>query len=209
MTGIIKTLMFDLGGVITDIDGQRCINALTELGMKDAGQMIGAYVQRGDFQEMETGRIGADEFISRMLTHLPDDTTGEQVAAAIQKFIIGIPKHRLAALRQLKKRYRLTVLSNTNPIMIEGVIGDAFKQEGLCMADYFDGMTLSYKACCTKPDRAIFEWAERHMRVVPAETLFLDDSQTNIDAARSHGFHAALVPPGAEFMQLLTEMNLT
>ena len=71
------------------------------------------------------------------------------------------------------------------------------------MSDYFDGVVLSYEAKAAKPSIKIFEYAMSHLGIIPQETLFLDDSQKNLDAASTCGFGTALVKPGEEFVEVL------
>lgn len=196
----IKNLLFDLGGVISDISRDNCVNALKRLGMKDADEMIGLYVQTGPFQQLESGALSADEFRTIMRQHFSVEVSDKQINDAFCAFIIGIPVSRLKALRQLRKQYRTYLLSNTNPIIFEGAIAENFKQEGLDVNAYFDGMTVSYKARCNKPDAAIFHYAERTLGIKPEETLFFDDSQTNLDAAERLGYKTQLIEPGTEFI---------
>ena len=59
---MIKNLLFDLGGVIMDIKRERCVDALTRIGVENANEMLGLYVQSGDFMNLENGSITADEF---------------------------------------------------------------------------------------------------------------------------------------------------
>ena len=118
---------------------------------------------------------------------------------------MGIPVERLRALRQLRRRYGVYLLSNTNPIMMEGFIAEQFRQEeGMEMKDYFDGVVASYVAKCYKPDREIFDYACEKYGIKPEETLFFDDSQANVDAALALGFYAEVVTPGTEFTDILS-----
>lgn len=205
----IKNIMFDLGGVIIDICRDNCVKALNALGLANADDVIGLYVQSGAFQQLERGEITTSEFCQAVRSQIPDKSvTDSQVKLAIEQFITGIPVHRLQQLRELRKHYRLFVLSNTNPLLFEGRIAQEFAQEGLSVSDYFDRLTLSYKAKCTKPDTAIFDYAAHVMGAEPEHTLFLDDGQTNIDAAAAFGFHTCLVAPGSEFADKLKALEL-
>ncbi|MCI6902890.1 MAG: HAD-IA family hydrolase, partial [Bacteroidales bacterium] len=87
-------------------------------------------------------------------------------------------------------------------------IDKLFRKEGRQMSDYFDGVTVSYRAKHNKPAPEIFEYAISTMGIRPEETLFLDDSQRNLDAAAKFGFATALVPEGGEFMDILKQLNL-
>lgn len=203
---MIKNLLFDLGGVIMDLDRDRCVRAFESLGMKDADDFLGVYGQKGAFLALESGEIDADEFHRRVRPMIDrQQVSDREIDAAFNRFLVGIPRHRLEALRELRRDYGVYLLSNTNPIMMEGRIAEEFRQEGREMADYFDGVFTSYEAKCCKPGKAIFDYAEREGGLVPEETLFFDDSQANVDAARSYGFKAVLVRPGDEFASLLAE----
>ncbi len=203
---MIKNLLFDLGGVIMDLDRDRCVRAFERLGMKDADDFLGVYGQKGAFLALESGKIDADEF-HRQVRPMIDrpEVSDEEIDNAFNEFLVGIPVARLEALRALRKDYKIYLLSNTNPIMINSRIAEEFRKEGSEMADYFDGIFTSYEAGCCKPGKEIFDYTEREGHIKPDETLFFDDSQANVDAARSYGFNAVLVKPGDEFKNLLDE----
>ena len=116
---------------------------------------------------------------------------------------MGIPVERLRALRELRKRYPVYLLSNTNPIMMNSKIAEEFRKEGLEINDYFDGIVTSYEAKCCKPAKGIFDYAEEVCGIEPKETLFFDDSSSNVEAARRYGYQAVVVNPGDEFVDLL------
>lgn len=203
----IKNLLFDQGGVIVDIKRDRCLEELRKLGMEMPELLIGLYKQEGPFFALENGDITVAEFHDELRPLMPIGVTDEQMDKAFSSFIVGIPLHRLRALRELRKRYRTYILSNINPLMFEGVIARSFAQEGLDVNAYFDGVTVSYKAHSNKPDRKIFDYAVATMGIVPEETLFFDDGQENLDAAAKLGFKTALVEPGCEFMDIIIKME--
>lgn len=206
----IKNLLFDLGGVIINLHRESCIQALIDLGMTGAEQMLGLYAQSGIFGQLESGQIDQAEFYRQIRQYFPDNgrqISNVQIRDAFNKFLVGIPLHRLVELRVLRRDYRIFLLSNTNPIMVESRIAELFTAEGLRMTDYFDGMILSYQAHCLKPSAQIFEYTAASLNINPSETLFLDDSQANLDAAARLGFATALVAPGTEFLDALTCIN--
>ena len=203
----IKNSLFDQGGVIVDIERDRCLEELRRLGMETPERFVGLYKQDGPFFALENGDITLDEFHDALRPLMPSGVTNEQMDYAFSSFIVGIPLHRLQALRQLRKRYKTYILSNTNPLMFEGVIARNFAQEGLDVNAYFDGVTVSYLAHSNKPDRKIFDYAIATMGIVPEETLFFDDGQENIDAASRLGFKTALVEPGCEFIDIINQLE--
>lgn len=186
-----------------DLDRDRCVKAFEELGMDDANDFLGVYGQKGDFLALERGDITACEFRDRIRPKFRPGTTDAEIDEAFCKFLIGIPRYRLEALRELRKKYGIYLLSNTNPIMWNSFIAEQFRQEGLDINDYFDGIVTSFEAKCYKPDAEIFEFTALHCGIRPEETLFFDDSEKNCEAARQCGYKAAHVAPGKEFTDLL------
>lgn len=203
---MIKNLLFDLGGVIMDIEKDRCVKAFEAIGLKDANRYFGEYSQNGPFKLIEEGMIDIDNFRRELRQAISSEVSDKQIDDAFCRFLIGIPEHRLTALRELRKSYRIYMLSNTNPIMWASKIKDEFTHEGLNREDYFDGIVTSFEAKALKPDIKIFNYAVAKLGIEPNETLFFDDSQQNLDAAAGLGFHTVLVRPGDEFSQLLEEV---
>ena len=203
---MIKNLLFDLGGVIMNLDRMRCVRALEALGMPDAAEMLGEYGQKGPFLALEKGEITPDEFHHQMRPLFNRPVTDDEIDRAFDLFLTGIPVGRLKALRELRRRgYGIYLLSNTNPIMWRGVIANEFGKEGLRREDYFDGMVTSFDARAAKPDARIFTYTADHLCIEPAETLFFDDSTANVEAARRLGFEAVHVAPGTEFTDYIPE----
>lgn len=200
---MIKNLMFDLGGVIMEICRMNAVDALRDLGMTDADEYLGEYEQRGDFLALERGEITPEEFRDRLRRHIGrTDISDEAIDAAFSRFLTGIPVRRLRELEALHRHYNIYMLSNTNAIMWNGEIMSEFRKDGHDMDYYFDAVVPSFAVHAYKPEAAIFEAAGRICGIRPEETLFFDDSQRNVDAARALGFNAVLVPEGAEFTSL-------
>lgn len=205
-----SNIVFDLGGVVLDINRDRCVENLQKLGLKDAADLLDLYVQSGDFLALEEGTMSAAGFYDRLRARASQPVTDEQLTAAIDSFITGLPVHRLQALRKLREQgKRLYVLSNTNPIMYHGVIDRLFRQEGLSIRDYFDGEIVSFQEKVCKPKHEIFEILKRRYNLDGKETLFLDDSEKNCAASRECGIDAVLVSPGEEFCEILSKNTET
>lgn len=188
--GQIDALIFDLGGVVIDLKRENAVNALREIGLRDADRLLGLYRQEEPFLGIETGRLHVGEFFEIIRRQCPaaDDVS---ITTAFNEFLVGIPDCRLRRLRELRdKGLKLYVLSNTNPVMYNSWIAEHFRQEGLSINDYFDGIVVSFEELCCKPDPQIFSRLVERYRLDPARTVMLDDSQANCEAARSVGLHA-------------------
>ncbi|MDE5838199.1 MAG: HAD family phosphatase [Paramuribaculum sp.] len=205
---MIKNLLFDLGGVIMNIDRNHCVEAFKKLGMENPDNFLGEYSQTGPFGDLESGKISVDEFHEALRPFLPEGVTDEQMDNAFSDFLLGIPEARLDALRQLRKKYKVYILSNTNPIMWNNRIAAEFAKQGGDITTYTDGAITSFEENVMKPDPRIFKAACTKLHIKPEETVFLDDSVTNTKAAEALGFETIHVAPGSEFTDLLKEKGL-
>ena len=142
-----------------DIERRNCVAAFEALGLPDADSFFGEYSQQGPFMALEEGLISVDEFHNRMRGYFPHTVSDSEIDAAFLRFLTGIPQYRLKALRQLRRRFGIYLLSNTNEIMWHSMIADEFTKEGLTREDYFDGMVTSFNAKALKPDTRIFNYA--------------------------------------------------
>lgn len=187
----IKNIIFDLGGVVIDLDRDRAATALESLGIKNAPNLLGLYEQAGPFLDLEKGNITPAALYDELLPLCKPGTKPTDIDRAFEEFLLDLPVERLEAARDLRKKgYRLFVLSNTNPIMFNDWIEKAFRAEGLSINDYFDGVVTSFQEHRCKPDPELFLTVARRYGLKPEETLMLDDSAANCAAAESVGFKA-------------------
>lgn len=204
---MIKNLLFDLGGVIMDIRRENCVKAFKELGMEHPEEFLGEYSQKGPFMTLEEGMISVGEFRDKIRDLIPVEVTDDQIDTAFCEFLTGIPEKRLRDLSALRDSYKIYLLSNTNEIMWNSRIAEEFRKDGYDIDHYFDGLVTSFEAKALKPSPQIFRYAEEKLGIIPSETLFFDDSEANVKAARSLGFHAEVVNPGDEFTDILQKFQ--
>ena len=191
MKKAIKNVVIDLGGVVIDLDRQRCVKAFELLGLKGVDSMLGLYRQEEPFLSLETGKITAAEFYDHLRDLIGRDLKDREIEEAFNKFLVDLPVERLQKLREMRQEgYRLYMISNTNIIMYDGWIKRAFMQEGLKTGDYFDGIITSYAEGVCKPDKRLFEILLNRYSLIPSESLLLDDSEANCETARSLGLSA-------------------
>ena len=198
-----RTIIFDLGGVIINLKKQNCIDAFKSLGYDTIENMLGEYKQGGEFLALEEGRLSPKEWRESVRKNIASPITDQQIDDAFNAFLVDIPVNKLRMLQTLKKSYRIAMLSNTNKVMFESKIPELFKIDGLTMEDYFDEFFLSYKMGMSKPSEEIFIKVAEDLDINPNEALFIDDSQSNIDAASKLGFQTMLVKPYTDFSDKL------
>jgi len=183
----LKALVFDFGGVLMDLDMERCIRNFKILGVQHIDQYLGQYGQAGIFLQFEQGEISAVEFRQKVRALCLDGVTDDQIDAAWCSFLLDIPQNKLELLIQLRRKYRLYLLSNTNPIHIGYCEKEIFGPHHQTIHDYFDKCYFSYEMKLTKPGAAIFNKMIVDAGIEPEASLFIDDGLKNIEQAAAMG----------------------
>lgn len=193
----IKHIIFDLGGVILNIDYSRPQQAFRELGVKNVEQLYSKQQQTGLFDLLETGRISEAEFYDsiRELAGLP--LSDEAIRDAWNSILLDFPIRRLQILQQLQLHYDTYLLSNTNAIH-EAAFNRSLQQT--CgyptLAVFFEKIYLSHHVGLRKPDPAIFLHVLNDRDLKPEETLFIDDSPQHIASAAALGIRTIHMADG-------------
>ena len=205
----IRTIVFDLGGVLIDYDLSRCLNAFRRLGLPDPEHLINPYKQSGVFLTLENGSGTPEDlyrYVSEQAGHPVDPRSIDDAWCC---FLIDIPDYKLDMLRSLRRQgYQVFMLSNTNVIMFDWMRQNVFTKQGGTLMDYFDRVFLSYEMKLVKPDPAIFERMAREGGIAPEESLMIDDSAANVAAAASLGFHTYQAGVHEDFRSLFDRYTL-
>ena len=194
-----KNILFDLGGVLIDLDIRRSLDAFRallapEADMKHAAispqALLGGH-DSGLIDSYQTGEITTDEFIHAILSVCRLGTTSEQVVEAWHAMLLGIPASRQQLLRTLADRgYAIYVLSNINEMHVRWTL-DHCPELRLAKRLFF-----SNEIHLSKPDPRCFSLVVRETGIRPSETLYIDDLLPNIEAGRAAGFRTLHVPDG-------------
>ena len=185
----IRNIVFDLGGVLVDLDFKAAINGLQEAGFANVKEQLLAFDCGGIFQKFEVGEITADEFRTAIRENSTVTLTDEEVDGLWNAMLLEIPREKLELILHLRGKYMVYLLSNTNSIHWDYVCKNAFNYRGFRVEDYFEETFLSYEMHLAKPDKAIFEKVLSDANLLAEETLFIDDSEANCKAAQEVGIH--------------------
>lgn len=200
---MIKDIIFDFGGVLTLIDTDKALQRFREIGVPNPEEFINPYLQNGPFFLLENGDITAEEFCDELTKICNRKITFDDAKYAWLGFIVQVQTEFLNFLQLLRPRYRLSVLSNTNPFIQSWARSSEFTPEGKSLDDYFDLLFLSYKMNCSKPGEEIYRKMLLEGNMNPTETLFLDDGEKNIAAARKAGINVLKVGNGEDWREIL------
>ena len=198
----IENIIFDLGGVVLNLDYTRTAEAFMQLGLEDFPAMYSQASQTGLFDTYEKGLCSTPYFINSLLNYLPAGTTPNKVVAAWNAMILDFPKENLDLLMELKHSYRTFLLSNTNDIHIQAVNRALERASGnKSLHPYFEKVYFSCEIHLRKPDTEIFKHVCEENRLDPGHTLFIDDTEQHVLGARAAGLEAYYLQKGEKLTQ--------
>lgn len=184
----IKNIAFDLGGVVIALSYEQAVRRFEEIGLKDARQHLDAFHQRGIFGDLERGIISTEEFRIELGKLIGREVTYDECLYAWHGYVEYVPQKNLQMLLKLRQLgYKVCLLSNTNPFMMQWAMSNEFDGNGHSMDYYFDNLYLSYKYKYMKPSPEIFKIMLEGQQSSAEETLFIDDGQKNVEAAKELG----------------------
>jgi len=202
----IKNIIFDLGGVLVDLDKERCVEAFTELGFPGIGQLLDYCYPAAVFRDFERGDISTREMCEAIRRMAGLEIPDAEICRAYSLFVVSIPVYKLRLLRSLRRRgFRVYLLSNTNEVVYPIVCEQMFTADGHRPEEHFEKAYLSYRMHALKPSPEIFRMMIADSGIIPSESLFLDDGERNIAAARELGFNVYMPAAREDFTFLFEE----
>ena len=179
---MIRNIVLDWGGILIDLDGQSSIDEFHRIGALEVAKYVEFCRVEDMFLRLELGQIDTAQFCLEAREQDPAYVgSDEALCHAWNVLLSGIPENRLRRLEELKDRCRLFLLSNTNEIHWE------YARRWWQPEDYFEKIFLSYEMHQVKPDKEIFLQMLQEGEMKAEETLFIDDSKRNCEAAAALG----------------------
>jgi putative hydrolase of the HAD superfamily len=186
----IDAIVFDLGGVILNIDYQLPVKAFKALGIDDFSKHFSQAAQTKLLDDYETGRISSETFIEEVAKFVKPGTNEDQIRYAWNSILLDLPEKRLFSLEKAAENHRIFLLSNTNEIHIDEFNGYLLQTHSLpSLEPFFEKLYLSYEVGLRKPDKQIFEHVLADAGLNPESTLFIDDSIQHIQSAAELGIN--------------------
>ncbi len=184
-----KNIIFDLGGVLLDIDYQKTIDAFKNLGIKNFEEMFSQFKADELFEKLETGHITDAAFYAAIKQRTETPLSNEEIDSAWNALFLNFRTKSLEVLEKLSADYKLYLLSNTNNIHLNFFKKLFTKETGKPLLDeYFIKAWYSNEVGLRKPSAKIFEYVLEEENLKAAETLFIDDTLINIETAQKLGF---------------------
>lgn len=204
---LIRNIVFDFGNVLFDLDLPATGREIRRL-VGDQYEAVRERLQQcGIFELYETGGLSTEEFVDAIRFAGPALLSAEQVIDAWNSIFIGMPAERFDMLLRLRRHYNVFLLSNINPMHAAWIDDYLLREHGISdfPSRYFDGVYYSHLIRLRKPDREIYEYVLADAEILPGETLFIDDLEENVAAARAVGIQGIVKQPDVDVTTLLAE----
>lgn len=185
----IKNIIFDLGGVILNIDYQLTIQGFQKLGIENFEEIFSQFKQSQLSDDFETGQISENEFYQGIKTISGIEFTFEEFKFAWNALLLDLPKERIDLLKKLSQNYRLFLFSNTNQTHYSEFVAKVEVDFNLI----FEKAYYSHQFGRRKPDSDSFLAILHENKLEAKETLFVDDSIHHIQSAELLGIPTLLI----------------
>lgn len=205
----IKNIIFDLGGVLLDIDYQRTIDAFAKLGMPESRSQFSKEEQALLFRRYEMGQISSQAFITEVAELIGVECTHEEISSAWCALLGEMTADKYTLLEQLRsKGYHIFILSNTNALHQTAFESGIAKDYGWGkFRQFFDGLHYSHHLGMRKPNKDIFEKVLGINGLQANETFYIDDTPEHAATALSLGMTSHHLKDNERLQEILGSYN--
>jgi putative hydrolase of the HAD superfamily len=201
----IKNIIFDLGGVLNNIDPQKTIEAFGQLGMEQLIGEKGLTFDHDIFYQMEQGKVTPEEFRNGVRKLLPGKVTDDQIDTAWNAMLLDFPEVRVKLIQKLRDKFTVYLFSNTNAIHVAKYQSNFRKEHGSEVSSLFERVFHSNEIGYRKPSPEAFLEITRLSGICPEVSLFIDDSLQNVEGAISCGLKGYWLKPGEKVEEIFQE----
>ncbi len=190
----IKNIIFDFGRVILNLNEEKTITGLENLLKIDFKDFYNLAVGDADLHKYETGQTSSKDFIKALVKIAPEGTNAEDIIAAWNAMLGDVPFETIELLKELRTKYRIFLLSNTNELHVNAFEAN-MKKQGIkeTLQELFEEVWYSNEIGMRKPHTETYTKLMNSVNIKPEETLFLDDRQENLDGAIKAGLNVQLI----------------
>lgn len=204
--GDFDAIIFDLGGVILNIDHEAPVRAFAKLGIPDFDQYYSKISQSSLFVDLEVGAISPEVFRDRLRESLPVELSDELIDEAWNSILLDFPEERIRLLERLRNEYRVFLLSNTNIMHFHTFSLRLKEQYGYSqLSELMEKTYYSHEVGMRKPDLRIFEHVINDAGLKSERTLFIDDSEQHTMAANQVGLGTYHLKDGDSIINLFSK----
>ncbi len=203
---MVEAILFDLGGVIININYHLTKKAFENLGVLNFDLLFNKAKQNQLFDQLEKGEISAIDFYEQIRTIAKINLSNEEIKTAWNAILLDIPEQRIELLQHLSKKFRLFLISNTNSIHVDAFTNQLLLQFGKNpFPEIFEKVYYSSEIGKRKPDADIFNFVLEQNALTNNRCLFIDDSPQHIEGAAACGIPSFHLRDGADILNLFNK----
>jgi putative hydrolase of the HAD superfamily len=184
----IKNILFDFGGIFLDVDYKRTEQAFVQAGISNFHDLYSQQSASPLFANLETGKVSEEEFFDQLRQISRVDLSNKTIIDCWNSMLGKYYTQAIEKAKELKDKYRLFLFSNTNSIHYKCFV--RIHQEQFGTNDFnnlFEKAYYSHEAGVRKPNVESYTWVLNDAGIQASETLFIDDTEINIERAKSAG----------------------
>lgn len=198
----VKNIIFDLGGVLLNIDPKKTIEAFGRLGMEQLIGDKGLSYDHDIFYLMEQGKVTSEEFRNGVRQLISEEVTDDQIDTAWTAMLLDFPANRVELVKNLRNSYKIYLFSNTNAIHVAKYHANFKSQHGFEVSSLFEIDFYSNEIGYRKPSPESFQEIIRLSGINPEESIFIDDSLPNVEASIGCGLKGYWLEPGQKIEEV-------
>lgn len=199
----VKNIIFDFGGVFIDIDYSKTERAFVQAGIANFNKLYSQHAANDLFEKLEKGEIDSSLFYDAMRKASGAALSNDQIDQCWNSMLDHFYVEAIEMAKQLKDKYRLFLFSNTNIIHYNFVM-DRYEQQ-FGKRDFlslFEKAYFSHTSHIRKPYPEAYEWVLNDAGLVAGDTLFIDDTSSNIEGAKKAGLQTIFLKPPMRVWEL-------
>jgi glucose-1-phosphatase len=200
---VIRTLLFDLGGVVIDFDFERAFRFWAARASCEPADLGQRFSLDEPYKQHERGELHASDYFAALRRSLDVNLSDNVLIAGWNDVYLGIMPGMLSMLTIASRRFPLYAFTNSNPTH-QSEWSVRFANE----LSIFNSIFVSSELGLRKPDPEAFAEVVSQTSFIASEFLFFDDTPENVDGARSAGMSAVLVRSISDVRHALLQLGL-
>jgi HAD superfamily hydrolase (TIGR01509 family) len=180
----LRAIIFDIGRVLVRVDVARAMQGLASGSTLSPAEFWSAIEKDPSWPAWQEGRMAPRDWYLHLTKRLGGSLSFEQFTDIWNRALDPTPIHQDAFLEKLSKRYRLALLSNTDPIHVRHL------EATYSFFAFFPTRIYSCSVGASKPNPLIYSAALRALKVSAREALYIDDIAAYVEAAQRLGMSA-------------------
>jgi putative hydrolase of the HAD superfamily len=199
---MIRAIIFDYGNVIARFDHTIFFNRISAFSSLSHAELSDAVrAEPNLIVEYESGRLRSEDFFANACERLRLSISESTFREIFVNIFERIPA-TIQLIHQLKPRYKLGLLSNTNEWHYQGEMAT------LDIFPLFDSVSLSFAVGAMKPSERIYHDALAQLQCEPRDCVYIDDIAEYVEKAKGLGMNSIRYDSHEALLSSLREFNI-